>query len=239
MVARLERTLDQRFIIDTGASIVTVPGGEVYTAIQTKLLDAAAFGSPDAWAGMKMYEVCKYYINPSVIPYDIVEVIMNLKTLNDMPADLQTRLLRVLVDQTASMYELPEPTQRSVYTGSIGLLGVTELPVDIVAQAQCSVVLGIESDRQGLEQRRLPAVVFTDQHSGGPKMKPGRAQGPEILDRQRLQVHLSVPAPSPDRASTFHGRSSREGEAPDGASTGAATTCTSPPPSPPSQAWNA
>jgi len=77
------------WLVEQGASIVTVPGGEVYTAIQTKLLDAAAFGSPDAWAGMKMHEVCKYYINPSVIPYDIVEVIMNLKTLNEMPADLQ------------------------------------------------------------------------------------------------------------------------------------------------------
>ena len=77
------------WLVHNGASIVTVPGGEVYTAIQTKILDAAAFGSPDAWAGMKMHEVCKYYLNPSVIPYDIVEVIMNLKTFNEMPPDLQ------------------------------------------------------------------------------------------------------------------------------------------------------
>jgi TRAP-type mannitol/chloroaromatic compound transport system substrate-binding protein len=77
------------WLVHNGASIVTVPGGEVYTAIQTKILDAAAFGSPDAWAGMKMYEVCKYYINPSVVPYDVVEVIMNLKTFNEMPPDLQ------------------------------------------------------------------------------------------------------------------------------------------------------
>lgn len=77
------------WLVHNGASIVTVPGGEVYTAIQTKILDAAAFGSPDAWAGMKMHEVCKYYLNPSVCPYDIVEVIMNLKTFNEMPPDLQ------------------------------------------------------------------------------------------------------------------------------------------------------
>lgn len=81
------------WLVHNGASIVTVPGGEVYTAIQTKLLDAAAFGSPDAWAGMKMHEVCKYYINPSVIPYDVVEVIMNMKTFNEMPADLQEVLI--------------------------------------------------------------------------------------------------------------------------------------------------
>jgi TRAP-type mannitol/chloroaromatic compound transport system substrate-binding protein len=77
------------WLVQNGASIVTVPGGEVYTAIQTRILDAAAFGSPDAWAGMKMHEVCKYYINPSVVPYDVVEVIMNQRTFNSMPADLQ------------------------------------------------------------------------------------------------------------------------------------------------------
>jgi TRAP-type C4-dicarboxylate transport system substrate-binding protein len=94
------------WLVHNGASIVTVPGGEVYTAIQTKILDAAAFGSPDAWAGMKMHEVCKYYINPSVCPYDIVEVIMNLKTFNEMPPDLQEVMLsasRVMNKELAAM----------------------------------------------------------------------------------------------------------------------------------------
>ena len=81
------------WLVHNGASIVTVPGGEVYTAIQTKLLDAAAFGSPDAWAGMKLHEVCKYFINPSVVPYDVCELIMNLKTFNEMPPDLQEVML--------------------------------------------------------------------------------------------------------------------------------------------------
>ena len=81
------------WLVKNGASIVTVPGGEVYTAIQTKIIDAAAFGAPDAWAGMKMYEICDYYLNPSVVPYDVTEIIMNLKTYNEMPADLQEVLL--------------------------------------------------------------------------------------------------------------------------------------------------
>ncbi|MBP1716109.1 MAG: transporter substrate-binding protein, partial [Deltaproteobacteria bacterium] len=46
------------WLVHNGASIVTTPGGEIYMAIQTKILDAAAFGSPDAWAGAKLYEVC-------------------------------------------------------------------------------------------------------------------------------------------------------------------------------------
>ena len=81
------------WLVHNGASIVTVPGGEVYTAIQTKILDAAAFGSPDAWAGMKLNEVCKYFINPSVVPYDVCEIIMNLKTFNEMPPELQEVML--------------------------------------------------------------------------------------------------------------------------------------------------
>ena len=81
------------WLVKNGASIVTVPGGEVYTAVQTQIIDAAAFGAPDAWAGMKMHEICKYYINPSVCPYDVTEIIMNLNTYNEMPAHLQEVML--------------------------------------------------------------------------------------------------------------------------------------------------
>src|SRR3546814_15092618 len=73
------------WLVHNGASIVTIPGGEVYTAIQTQILDAAAFGSPDAWAGMKMHEICKYYINPSVVPYAVCANLRNLNPLNQMP----------------------------------------------------------------------------------------------------------------------------------------------------------
>jgi len=81
------------WLVENGASIVTVPGGEIYMAIQTGIIDAAAFGSPNAWSGAKLYEVCDYFINPSIIPYDTCEVIMNLETFNEMPADLQEIML--------------------------------------------------------------------------------------------------------------------------------------------------
>ena len=98
------------WLVKNGASIVTIPGGEVYTAIQTKLLDAAAFGAPDAWAGMKVHEVSKYYINPSVAPYDITEVIMNLKTYNEMPKDLQEVLLSAARVYNLDITALTVPT---------------------------------------------------------------------------------------------------------------------------------
>ncbi|MEM9840232.1 MAG: TRAP transporter substrate-binding protein DctP [Pseudomonadota bacterium] len=81
------------WMVKQGASVVTVPGGEVYTAIQTRLLDAAAFGGPDTWAGFKIYEVCDYYINPSPCPYDVTETIMNMDKWNELGEDLQQILL--------------------------------------------------------------------------------------------------------------------------------------------------
>ena len=101
------------WLAHNGASIAVVPGGEVYTAIQTKILDAAAFGSPDAWAGLKVYEVCKYYINPSVAPYDIVEVIMNMKTFNEMPEDLQEVLVSAARVKNLDITAMTIPTDAS------------------------------------------------------------------------------------------------------------------------------
>jgi len=98
------------WLVHNGASIVTVPGGEVYTAIQTKILDAAAFGAPDAWAGMKMYEVCDYFINPSVVPYDVCEIIMNLETFNEMPEDLQEVMISAARVHNLDISALTIPT---------------------------------------------------------------------------------------------------------------------------------
>jgi len=77
------------WLVHNGASITVVPGGEIYLAINTGVLDAAMFGAPNSWAGMKMWEVADYFIDPSIIPYDMNEIIMNLDTFNEMPADLQ------------------------------------------------------------------------------------------------------------------------------------------------------
>jgi TRAP-type mannitol/chloroaromatic compound transport system substrate-binding protein len=98
------------WLVHNGASIVTVPGGEIYTAVQTKILDAAAFGSPDAWAGLKMHEICKYFINPSIVPYDVCEIIMNLKTFNEMPPDLQEVMLSAARVHNLDISALTIPT---------------------------------------------------------------------------------------------------------------------------------
>jgi TRAP-type C4-dicarboxylate transport system substrate-binding protein len=124
------------WLVHNGASIVTVPGGEVYTAIQTKILDAAAFGSPDAWAGMKLYEVCKYYINPSVVPYDVCEIIMNLRTFNEMPKDLQEVMLSAARVHNLDVAALTIPTDvRGRKTLADGGMQTMNMPDEELTQA--------------------------------------------------------------------------------------------------------
>jgi TRAP-type C4-dicarboxylate transport system substrate-binding protein len=114
------------WLVHNGASIVTVPGGEIYMAIQTKIVDAAAFGSPDAWYGAKLYEVCKYFINPSIIPYDTCEVIMNLKTFNEMPPDLQEVML------SASRIHNLDLSARTVQTDAKARKGLKEKGMETI-----------------------------------------------------------------------------------------------------------
>jgi TRAP-type mannitol/chloroaromatic compound transport system substrate-binding protein len=101
------------WMVENGASITVVPGGEIYMAIQTGVLDAAHFGAPNSWAGMKVAEVADYLIYPSIIPYDMNEVIMTLETFNEMPADLQEIMVAAarLTNEQMSAYTVVQDVQ--------------------------------------------------------------------------------------------------------------------------------
>ena len=60
------------WLVKNGASIVVLPGGEIYTAIQTKILDAARRCARMAWPVMKCHEAASITPNP-VEPAEIGE----------------------------------------------------------------------------------------------------------------------------------------------------------------------
>jgi len=72
-----------------GASIVTIPGEEQYTALSTGVIDASNWGSPDGFMAVKVHEVAKYYLGPSLITYDTEDMFMNMDKFKSMPEDLQ------------------------------------------------------------------------------------------------------------------------------------------------------
>jgi TRAP-type mannitol/chloroaromatic compound transport system substrate-binding protein len=77
---------------ENGAQITMFPPVEMYSAFSTGVIDAAVFGSPNGWLGLKIYEVAPYYIDPPMVPYDINETIVCLDSWNALPDDLKAIL---------------------------------------------------------------------------------------------------------------------------------------------------
>lgn len=72
-----------------GASIVSVPAGEMYTALASGTIDAAHWAGPDEFYSMRIHEVAKYYLKPAWISHISNNVYVNLDKWKSLPADLQ------------------------------------------------------------------------------------------------------------------------------------------------------
>jgi len=73
-----------------GASVITLPGGELYTALERGVLDATDMSVPSFDKGLGFYEICKYLVFPGVHqtsgPF---ETLVNKDKWNELPADLK------------------------------------------------------------------------------------------------------------------------------------------------------
>lgn len=76
-----------------GASIVTMPGEELYTALSTGVLDGANWGSPYGMIATRLEEVAKFYLGPSLIAYDAEDMFMNMDAYQELPGEMQEALV--------------------------------------------------------------------------------------------------------------------------------------------------
>ncbi len=120
-----------------GAGVTMFPPAEMYSAFSTGVIDAAVFGSPNGWLGLKIYEVAPYYIDPPMVPYDINETIVSMDSWNALPDDLKAIL------EASSRLHSSEWAQLGVLADSLarGLLrdaGMTfcTLPDDEIIEAK-------------------------------------------------------------------------------------------------------
>ncbi len=73
-----------------GALPVTMPGGDVFTALRTGALDAAEFVGPYSDLPLGLYKVAKYYYTPGWNdPGSPLECTINRKAYQQLPKDLQ------------------------------------------------------------------------------------------------------------------------------------------------------
>jgi TRAP-type mannitol/chloroaromatic compound transport system substrate-binding protein len=124
-------------ITRAGGVSVTMPGGELYTSMQTGVIDATEWVGPYNDLAFGFHQVAKYYYYPGWHePGPILELIVNKEAYASLPADLQA-----IVENAARAVNqdmLDEYTARN-NTALVELLethGVElrKLPDDVVAQ---------------------------------------------------------------------------------------------------------
>jgi len=73
-----------------GGTAVTLPGGELYTSLQTGVIDATEWVAPWNDMALGLHEVAKYYYYPGWHePGPSLEIVVNKESFETLPADLQ------------------------------------------------------------------------------------------------------------------------------------------------------
>ena len=96
-----------------GASVIRLPGGQVYMALQTGVIDAANWVTPQLDSMMSFHELSKYYYYPSKTEPGIVLDLMINKTLwEEMPVALQQGIEQVCRKNIDIVYSGSEKADR-------------------------------------------------------------------------------------------------------------------------------
>ena len=129
-----------------GATTVNLPGGEVFTALQTNAIDATDWVSPYNDLAFGLHKAAKFYYYPGwQEPQAVLELLINQKALDSLPADLQA----ILTEATRAANQ--DMLDDYVYNNALALDQLKQqgtllkrFPDDVLAamQHQSTLVLG-------------------------------------------------------------------------------------------------
>lgn len=72
-----------------GASVVVMPGGEVYSALDKGVIEAADWGTPSINQRMGFFQVAKYFNYPGFHSMPVGDFVVSAKEWEKLPADIQ------------------------------------------------------------------------------------------------------------------------------------------------------
>ena len=123
-----------------GASVVTLPGGEVLPALERKVIDATEWATPGENLPMGLHEIAKYVIIPGVHqPSAPFEYFINPKAWDELPDDL-----KAMVEESAKITTLESWTK----------IGVLDIPAMETFKKRGNVIMELSPKVQS-EARRL------------------------------------------------------------------------------------
>ena len=89
-----------------GATTVNMPGGEVFTALQTGAIDATDWVSPYNDLAFGLHKAAKYYYYPGwQEPQAVLELLVNQKALDSLPGDLRAILTEAALAASRDMVD--------------------------------------------------------------------------------------------------------------------------------------
>ncbi len=78
--------LTARILEKAGASVVTIPAAEMYTALTLGTIDATSWTGPQGAFERSLHEVCKYYIDPPSLPWCESSIFSSMTSFNKLSA---------------------------------------------------------------------------------------------------------------------------------------------------------
>ncbi|MCW8084360.1 TRAP transporter substrate-binding protein [Sabulicella glaciei] len=118
-----------------GASVVTLPAGEIFSALQSGTIDAAEFVGPFSDLPLGLHQVAKNYYYPGVQePSSAEEIGINMARWNALPDDLKT-VVRIaalsLHEETTTEYDTRHPIALQELVSRHGVT-VREVPRELL-----------------------------------------------------------------------------------------------------------
>ena len=96
-----------------GCSVLKIPGAEIYSALNTGIIDACEFVGPMEDLDAKLHEVTKYVQYPGIHSYTAArDVMVSLKSWNKLPPDLQAALQTAVNSYLAMDFFIAETHHR-------------------------------------------------------------------------------------------------------------------------------
>jgi len=148
-----------------GASVVNLPAGEIFQALQSGALDAAEFVGPYNDLALGFHQVAKNYYFPSFIePGLATELVVDKKKFLALPKDLQAiveNACQAEYDHVASDFYANDPQALKRLVDSHGVK-IRKFPEDILkagADAAREVLTGVRSSSDPLVKKTVESFI--------------------------------------------------------------------------------
>jgi len=86
----------QIWFTDLGAAAAYLPGGEVYAALASGVIEGVHWGGVQGSSGMSFYELCKFSMKPSIGVSGYNAWVINQKAIDKLPKDIRDIFYLVL-----------------------------------------------------------------------------------------------------------------------------------------------